>query len=68
MLSENAIIAIKTITYRFGASLMTFISAFVMTESVAASSMITIGRGMLGMLWYAIHEKLWEIIKRTRLK
>jgi len=63
-LSENSIIVMKTITYRISGSALTFLVAFWVTQSVGASSMVTIIRGLFGMLLYAGHDKIWEIIKR----
>jgi uncharacterized membrane protein len=63
-LSENAIIVMKTITYRISGSALTFLVTFWVTSSVGASTMVTVARGLLGMLLYAGHDKVWEIVKR----
>ena len=66
-MSENSIIVMKTITYRISGSALTFLVTFWVTESIGASSMVTIARGLLGMLLYAGHDKVWEIIKRKMI-
>lgn len=62
--SENSIIVMKTITYRISGSALTFLVTFWVTSSVGASTMVTVARGLLGMILYAGHDKVWEIIKR----
>ena len=61
---ENSIIAIKTVTYKLTGSLITFLMAWGATGSVAAGGAFAILRGLIGFIWYAVHEKIWFIIIR----
>lgn len=66
--NENTIILIKTISYKIVSSTMTFTVAWVATGSITTGGIIAIARGLLGMVWYATHEKIWFFIEKKRPK
>lgn len=61
---ENIIIIIKTVTYRCISSLLTFIAAWGVTGSATAGGLVALFRGMLGIIWYMSHEKIWYWLKK----
>jgi len=67
---ENSIIATKTLTYKLTSSFITFLMAWGATGSATAGGIFAIVRGLIGLVWYAVHEKIWffimKIIKRDK--
>ena len=62
---ENVLILIKTVTFKMVSSLLTFVLAWGATGSATTGGIVAISRGILGIIWYAVHEKIWVIIRRN---
>jgi uncharacterized membrane protein len=65
-MKENTLILVKTITYRVTSSLATFIIAWLATGSYTTGGIVAISRGLFGTVWYAVHEKIWSVIKKNK--
>lgn len=61
---ENAVIVIKTITYRSISAFLTFLAAWGVTGSAKAGGAVMIVRGTMGIIWYMSHEKIWYWLKK----
>jgi uncharacterized membrane protein len=50
----------KAVSWRITATLATMIIVFLFTENVALSIGIGVIEGIAKVLWYYVHERLWE--------
>jgi len=53
----------KTISWRISATTITFIISYIFTSSVTISGGIACVEFIAKMIWYYIHERVWNLIK-----
>ncbi len=58
---------VKAVSWRITATLTTILIVFFFTENVAVSLAIGVIEGMAKVLWYYMHERLWERIPWGRV-
>ena len=55
---------VKAISWRLSASTITFTLSYAFTSNVSVSGGITISEVVLKTIWYYIHERIWNHIKK----
>ena len=63
---ENWVIVMKTITWRISGSIITFVLATGATGSAKVGALYMVVRGLVGVIWYMCHEKIWFWIQKRK--
>jgi len=54
---------VKAFSWRISASLLTLIISYIFTLNIVISSGIAVTEFIMKIIWYYIHERIWNAIK-----
>lgn len=67
MLAENCLRSLaKTISWRICGAVLTFVTVYILSESVPLASSVTLFRELASTVLYYLHERLWNKISWGR--